>query len=81
MAQWRKTLDVKDIFNNEDTSFDEKKVEIARRVRRLQRELDADGVGYLPDWIEASEDVVEFDDWWSDFYDWCDANRVWVVTF
>lgn len=78
---WHHTLRLGDIFHADDMSFDRKRDEIARRIRRASWfdehdfTLDDAVAG-----IEGAEDVAEFDEYWAALYDWADMHRVWVET-
>jgi hypothetical protein len=82
MARWDYRLRLGDVFHNEDVSFEQRRDEIAKRIK-ASRFYDADDytLVVVVDGLAESDSVVEFDGWWSEFYDWADANRVWVVTW
>lgn len=81
MANWDFKLELKDVFHNEDLSFEEKRDEIVDRINSAPF-MDEDD-GELVDIVEelaGTETIPEFDRAWSWFYDWADFARVWVET-
>lgn len=86
MASWNYTLKLADIFRNEDMTFEESRDEIGRRIKKavFYKKAVADGDYDLESIvidIECADSVEEFDDYWEEFYNWCDDARVWVATF
>jgi hypothetical protein len=83
MAAWRHTLELADIFHDDDLSFEQRRDEIVRRIKAApfydSGRCDFDLVD-LVDQLEHAEEIEHFDDYWSDFYDYCDVNRIWVAT-
>lgn len=82
MAVWHETLNLRDVFHNDDMEFEVKRDEIVKRITSL-RLFDEDDLEVLQI-VEAlgdAEDEDEFDEYWNDFYDWADGVRVWVATF
>lgn len=87
MARWDYTLHLKDIFHNEDMTFEQRRDAIVRRIRLGK---------FFPDPIQSPYEYDDFDEIvcllqeastehifnyeWDSFYDWCDDNRVWVET-
>lgn len=85
MTEWTYRLDLKNVFHDESLTFVERRDEIVKRIRTSDfydaeagDDLDLDSI---VDWLSNAEDVAAFDEFWTDFYDWCDDNRVWVGTF
>lgn len=79
MSNWRRTLNLSDIFRGEQP-FPERRDEMVRRIRRLDPG-DTDGeLQEIADDLAATENGDEWDLPWDAFYDWADANRVWVRT-
>lgn len=81
---WKHTLDLRDIFHSDAHSFTNRRDIIVARIKRSPF-WDAEGLaGYdlceIAEELSDARDTDEFDRWWNDFYDWCDANRVWVKT-
>jgi hypothetical protein len=78
---WAHTLKLGDIFHSEVHSFTSKRDIIVERIRGTGFFDDADSeLMELVDELADSRDIDEFDRVWDYFYDWADANRVWVVT-
>lgn len=79
--KWFHKLDLTDVFHNDDLTFEQKRNEIAHRIR-TSRFFAADEL-YLTEIyqrIEDAEDTDEFDDVWEEFYDYADRERIWVAT-
>ena len=82
MNRWAHKLQLGDVFRNEGMAFEQQRDAIVGRIKRARfyseddHEL-AEIVAELTD----VENVDEFDWVWDRFYDWADANRVWVDTF
>lgn len=74
---WQARLDVSDVFRG-DEPWTVRRDEMVRRVRALAL-LDSD-LQFIADALAESNDGDEWDEPWDDFYDWADANAVWVVT-
>lgn len=91
MPTWLHKLELSDVFHDDDKSFEDKRDAIVERITSsswyqdrmessiILKEKDV-LLGIVEDLIFAS-DYDEFDDVWNDFYDWCDAKRVWVETW
>jgi hypothetical protein len=83
--RWKHTLDVKDLWDDDEMGLPEKGKAIAGRIRAMPFWGKDDG-GDLEQIVEELEDAAEADDerWfdlvWDAFYDWADAERVWVKT-
>lgn len=74
---WRRTLDLSDVFRS-DTPFAERRDVMVKRVRALNP---SDGdLQQIADELADAADGDEWDIPWDEFYDWADANRVWVKT-
>lgn len=90
MPQWNHTFDVKDIWQARKAD----KITLAELTKGIHSRLKnlasnpkfetdltledvVDSFEYL---VEAGDevDVEDFDIYWNDFYDWADANLVWV---
>lgn len=88
MARWKYTLDISDVFHDDGMPLPEKGAVIVARIRELPvyKAQAAEGEEIV-NTVEELEDAVKADDedWfngaWSYFYDWADAERVWVDTF
>lgn len=85
MPRWKHTLDIKAIWESEELSFPEKGKAIVEKIKAAPF-YDAERGGELEMIVEeledaaAEDDVDWFDQAWSAFYDWADAERVWVKT-
>lgn len=82
MATWLITIDLKDVFHNDDMSFVEKRDEIVSRIRNSPwfQESDVTLGSVIADLAET-ENVEDFDFVWNYVYDIADADRVWLATF
>ena len=78
MNSWRARLNLVDVFHDENRSFEERRDEIVKRMRKLPN-LDEWQVE-ITDNLADAPDIPTFDSWWDAFYDWADDNRVWVAT-
>lgn len=90
MIPWKHKLHLSDIFykmeDEEDPwPFEKLRDEICLRIiesnfasiRFRDSEFEDILIG-----LKGSTDIDEFNDWWDDFYDWCDYDkRVWIETF
>lgn len=83
---WRHTLDIKAVWNDDAMGLPEKGKAIAERIKAAPFYPGADG-GDLEQIVEELEDAAAEDNYqwfdmvWAAFYDWADAERVWVRTF
>jgi len=79
---WKCKLRIADLWNNDDLPFTEKRDRIVARIKRLPM-YDPEGgdqeeLWWIVDELGDVEDADEFDTVWDAFYDWADAERVWV---
>lgn len=88
MSNWDYTLDVSDVFHNEDDYTQEERLKaIAQRVDAFAARYDGEYDSELDDLVEELTDaandgaVVWFDQVWNAIYDWADDVRVWIRTF
>ena len=90
MPNWKYTLKLKDIWKNEEMPLAEKRVEIVKRIKTMPywKGEDTDEPLYeIMDGLETDfppddpNNVDDFNYWWNEFYDWADAERVWVEIF
>jgi hypothetical protein len=85
MPRWKHTLDIKAVWQDEEMDLPTKGKAIAEKIKAAPFWPGADGDD-LEQIVEELEDAAEADDehWfnlvWSAFYDWADAERVWVKT-
>lgn len=82
MARWRYTLDLVDVWKNDDLTLEQRRDEIVQRIRSalFWDEYDDDLVLLVDELSEVGDDGY-FDHVWNAFYDWADDNDVWVATF
>lgn len=82
MPIWNHTLQLADIFHDDDLTLEQKRDEIVRRIKASpfwdEDDTTLTDVVHL---LELTDCVEEFDAVWDEFYDWADAARVWVATF
>lgn len=85
MNRWKHRVALGDVFHNDDMPLPEKGGVIAQRIKAASfySDEDYDLVNMIEELEDAARDDDEhyFDLVWSAFYDWADANRVWVETF
>lgn len=85
MAKWNYKLKLKDIFHDETLTFEQRRDEIVKRIRSAPFFHADDPICELSDYILDNLSIAatpnDFDYEWDEFYNWCDANRVWVETF
>lgn len=80
-VQWRHTLHLADVWKSESLEFEEQRNIVVERIKKLPMyETDYD-LQNLADELQDAEEIDEFDAAWDYFYDWADANGVWVATF
>lgn len=86
MAEWKHTLYIGDVFHNDEMDLSAKGQVIVDRIQNSSFWHSEDD-GDLEQIVEELEDAAKEDDerWfnyvWSAFYDWADANRVWIDTW
>lgn len=84
MIKWNHSIDISDVFHSEALSYPERRDAIVARFRVAQWFKSAvtagEDIGYMLDDLASSETASDFDVVWSEIYDWCDENRVWVNT-
>lgn len=82
MARWKHTLYLKDVFHDDDMTLEQRRDAIVARIKAAP--FWHGGEWELADIVDELADVDTpsyFDAVWNAFYDWADANRVWVETF
>ena len=84
MPHWAYTLDVSDVFHNEDLSFEQIRDAVAARIRVSPWYARYGGEGTdLGDVVEelAEADSVNNFDWtWNEIYNLADKDRCWIIT-
>lgn len=78
---WTHKLNLADVFHDDALTFEVKRDTIVRRIKAA-RFYDADNwtLFGIVDELADTTDVEDFDYVWSEFYDWADAERVWIST-
>lgn len=83
MPTWSETINLRDVFHNDELDFTKKRDAIVRRVRRSAWFKDYDEFDELPQLVEELSETTsgdEFDQPWGCIYDIADADRVWIAT-
>lgn len=79
---WRMTIDLSDIWRNDDLGFEEKRDAVVERVSRsgwLESYDDVfDALATAIEGIKYADSFEEFDGWWDEIYDHADVDRVWI---
>ena len=78
---WKETIDVEeDFLKYDDTNFDEIKDSILNKLRSSNEFKENPEFQDLCIELEVSEDDDEFNLAWSEIYDYCDSNKIWIKT-
>ncbi len=80
MAQWNLTVNLGDVFRNEDMPFEDRRDAIVARLQDTGWPDDNFTVAALLDELAEAEGIADFDDVWDAIYDEADADRVWIDT-
>ncbi len=83
---WAHTINLKDVWRNDNYTFPERRDVIVARLRRSNwftgRDTSGfDELGEVVANLADAEDGTEFDEWWDELYDHADRDRVWIATF
>ena len=81
MPEWKHTLTFKPWYHDDRVSITNKGKLVSEQLKLLKRSYPYDeefGL-IIEDFVDV-ETVEQFDQAMMDLYDWCDVNRVWVVT-
>jgi hypothetical protein len=81
MPTWRTTIDLADVFHDEDRSFPQRRDEIVSRIHASGWAHDNTDVAALLDELADAQTEEEFNDAWDLIYDEADFDRVWLATF
>lgn len=81
MGVWNDTLPLADVWHNDDMTWEQKRDTAAERIKCLPHWGHDDELEQLVEEMEDCDTVSWFDQVWDAFYDWADAERVWVETF
>ena len=78
---WEHNLLIADVFHDEARSFEERRDLIVKRIlaSRFWDAEDEDLVTIVED-LGKAPDEDRFDEFWDEFYNWCDEHAVWVAT-
>jgi hypothetical protein len=80
MAEWKQTVKIGDIWNDDSLRFEDQRDQIVERLRTLKDDEDGD-LTEIIDELAETYDVEEFDAVWSGLYDYADAVRIWIDIF
>lgn len=83
MTDWRYTINLKDVFHNDQLTFEQSRDAVVKRLRSTAWFKGKDEFDDLPQAvIELSETTNEndFDEVWDAIYDEADADKIWIVT-
>lgn len=81
---WDRRINLKDVFRNEDMTFEQRRDVIVRRIKRSPWYTEQEDYSHLHDVVidlEEADDAEEFDSAWDEMYDLADIDRVWIATF
>jgi len=84
MANWQETINLVDVFHNDDMAFEDRRDIIVRRLldsRWLTNPNRRMGIDFVVTNLGQSEDYTEFNEWWNELYDYADSDLVWIATF
>jgi len=84
---WLRKVNVSAAFRDDDSmTFEQRRDHVVAKLRKLLPETpdvtDDETMIFrdLVDGLSCVDEEDEFDEWWSDIYDWADRNRVWIET-
>lgn len=87
MSKWEYKFDIKDDWKkaeNEEISAKQLSSIIVEKIKSSafysKNGEDLNDIIWDLEEIREHDDLDDLDGVWSDFYDWADRNRVWVVT-
>ncbi len=79
---WLLTINLRDVFRNEDMTFEERRDAIVARIRASGWITEDDwSLDNLVEELGDVETTDEFDAVWDEIYNEADADRVWIATF
>ena len=83
---WQGLVNVADLWKDDEMPFDNKRDLIVGRIKSLPQYVEDqesdefdEALWLIVDEMSGVEEEDEFDYVWDSFYDWCDAERIWVV--
>jgi len=80
---WAHKINLRDVFHNDDLTFEQKRDAIVARIRATTWFKQYDEFDDLPQFVEEladAEDKYAFNDVLGEIYDIADADRVWIAT-
>lgn len=86
LRPWKLNIDLKDIFHNDELSFEQIRDETVKRLKDsgwlglAEDEYEEEQLFNLFEELELTETPDEFDEVWSYVYDEADDYRVWIGT-
>lgn len=81
MANWFETIDLEDIWSDEDTTFEETRDSIVARFRDSRWYQNGSRPRRLIALLELTIDHRDFDSVFNLIYDAADNDRIWIKTF
>jgi hypothetical protein len=79
---WDRKIDLKGILHNDELTFEQRRDEVARRLRASGwLENRDDRLTWYVSELAGAVDATNFDLWFSGIYDIADEERVWIATF
>lgn len=82
MAKWDYTVKLGRRFNDDTTTYEERRDYTVKVFRDLADTLpEYEELDWLLEELATAADTDSFDETWGEVYDWADANRVWIDTF
>ncbi len=78
---WDRRVDVRDVFRNENLTFEQRRDAIVRRIRNSGWTIEPGStLDHVVEELGDTEDTDEFDAVWDVIYDYADTDRVWIET-
>lgn len=82
MAIWKHTLKLRDVFHDETLTYEERRDEIIKRIKRSTFwDPESWTLADIVNELSECDSEWEFNDEWDRFYDHADEKRIWVETF
>lgn len=83
MPAWKRTIYLKDVWRNEELTFEQRRDEIVKRIREsswLDSSSDPAVLNECLDMLAEAPNTRYFDADFSNIYDLADVDRVWIET-